>query len=86
MIRKCFEAIFAGLLIGGFVLVILNLFFDIGISLYERRGKNKHIERCYNIVAQPERIGEIYDALKVKTALVREFKDKFSLFTNPWRK
>jgi hypothetical protein len=34
MIRKCFEAIFAGLLIGGFVLVILNLFFDIGISLF----------------------------------------------------
>jgi len=33
MIRKWFEAIFAGLLIGGFILVILNLFFDIGINL-----------------------------------------------------
>jgi hypothetical protein len=33
-------------------------------SLYERSNKNKHIERCYNIVAKPERIGEIYEALK----------------------
>jgi len=33
MIKKWFEAIFAGLLIGGFILVILNLFFDIGINL-----------------------------------------------------
>lgn len=33
-------------------------------SLWERRNKNARIERCYNIIAQPDCIEDIYTALK----------------------